>query len=64
MFYAEAWRRRQISRPAPDRELTIRQATGIGALQCLALWPGTSRSMTTIIGGYFFRPRSTTCSGI
>ena len=53
MFYAEAWRRRQVSRPAPDRELTTRQATGIGALQCLALWPGTSRSMTTIIGGYF-----------
>lgn len=53
MFYAEVWRRRQVSRPAPDRELTTRQATGIGALQCLALWPGTSRSMTTIIGGYF-----------
>lgn len=53
MFYAEAWRRRQSSRPAPDLALTTRQATGIGALQCLALWPGTSRSMTTIIGGYF-----------
>lgn len=53
MFYAEAWRRRRISRPAPDHELTTRQASGIGALQCLALWPGTSRSMTTIIGGYF-----------
>ena len=53
MLYAEAWRRRRSAAPAPLTALTPRQAANIGALQCLALWPGTSRSMTTIVGGYF-----------
>ncbi len=52
MFAAERWRKTHAS-TRPISELTSRNALGIGALQCAALWPGTSRSMTTIVGGYF-----------
>ena len=52
MLAAERWRNSSASMNRVD-ELSPRGALGIGALQCAALWPGTSRSMTTIVGGYF-----------
>lgn len=55
MFLAEGWRKKQSS-ARTDRdpsELSGPESFGIGLLQCFALWPGMSRSMTTIVGGYF-----------
>ncbi len=58
MLIVERWRKRgQSGNVDPDdgpelHELSLRQSLTIGFIQCLAMWPGTSRSMATIVGGY------------
>ena len=56
MLAAERWRKSHgvaLDAPKSPSDLTPREALKIGLWQCLALWPGMSRSMVTMVGGYF-----------
>ncbi len=48
------WLERARTEPAtgtPLADITWRVALGVGCAQCLAMWPGTSRSLVTILAG-------------
>ncbi len=49
MIVADRWR--STSSGQALESLTWRQACGIGLAQCVALWPGTSRAMVTLLAG-------------
>ncbi|MGH8048133.1 MAG: undecaprenyl-diphosphate phosphatase [Chthoniobacterales bacterium] len=49
-----AWRSSRkavLKKPLKLTDLTIPAAVLIGVIQCLAMWPGVSRSLVTIVGG-------------
>lgn len=52
MIGVEKWRAgRKSAEQSGLEHITLRRALIIGLCQCLSLWPGASRSMTTIVGG-------------
>ena len=58
MLIVERWRHHGKKGAVPPEdgpgltELTLGKSMMIGFFQCFAMWPGTSRSMATIVGGY------------
>lgn len=51
MIGIERWRAGRDPGEDGLEKVTFRRALNIGIAQCFSLWPGSSRSMTTIVGG-------------
>jgi undecaprenyl-diphosphatase len=52
MIVIDRWAKRKRPAGLDVSDLTPGKALFVGALQCVAMWPGTSRSMMAITGGY------------
>jgi len=62
MLGVDWWSRRARGPARGIESMTTRDALLIGAAQCLALWPGTSRAMTTIVAGLLLGFPATTAA--